>query len=73
MVMEFFNVIVDDRESNAPKTRRDNVEAELTHSRNNDSITSDRGTSSRGIMYGTEGDSSSDASTQVQATPWAIP
>ena len=72
-IMQSVNVIVDDRESDSPKIRREDVEAKLTHRRKNDSITSDLGTYSRGINSVTKSDSSSDASTQEQATHGAIP
>ena len=73
IIMESVNVIVDDRESDSPKMRREDAEAELTHNTKNNNISSACGTSSRGIGFDTDDDSSSDASTQEQATPMAIP
>ena len=61
-------MVVDDRESGSSKIRRDDAKAELTHSRENGSVTSNDATPSHGTKPVIEDDSPFDDSVIKQAS-----
>ena len=66
-------MVDDDQELVSSMIRRDNVGAELTHNRENGSVTLDSATPSRGTKPVTEDDSPSDDLVLKQATIETVP